>query len=132
MRTLEQRFASDVYEKVNAYAQAHPQDDPQRKRYGAMAQELPVLIHTAGLAQALAFVDAKATGANEKPYRQLLDDLAGVLEFADRAKLAEKSREVPTLAEYADLTRRALLALTWFKRFSQSILKVDATQGDMP
>lgn len=126
MRTLEQEFAGRVYRVVLAQennAQEH------QKRYGAMAQKLPVLIRSAGLAQALAFVDAKATGSNAQPYHQLLDDLANVLEFDNRDDLLRRSREAD-LPEYTALTRRAILALAWFKRFSQSILKVDPTQGE--
>ncbi len=126
MRTLEQQFAAAVYPRVKAYEE---ESDKAKKRYGAMAQQLPVLIRTAGLAQALAFVEAKASGGNEAPYHQLLDDLAIVLEFNSRGALLERSREAG-LDEYVHLTRRALLALTWFKRFSQSILKVDPTAGE--
>jgi len=123
MQTLEQKFARSVYENVKRY---EDKSKSERDGYGRMAQKLPVLIRTAGLAQALAFVDAKATGSNERPYRQLLDDLADVLGYAGRDALLHESRKAK-LAQYMALTRRALLALTWFKRFSQSILKVDPT-----
>ncbi len=123
MKTIEQQFAAAVYPRVKAY---ESENDKAKKRYGVMAQKLPVLIRTAGLAQALAFVEAKATGSNEKPYQQLLNDLATVLNFQDRDTLLTQSRE-SQLDGYVHLTRRALLALTWFKRFSQSILKVDPT-----
>ena len=123
MQTLEQKFARSVYENVKRYEN---ENKSERDGYGRMAQKLPVLIRTAGLAQALAFVDAKATGNNEKAYHQLLDDLAAVLEYDNRQELLRQSRE-ENLIRYMALTRRALLALTWFKRFSQSILKVDPT-----
>jgi len=126
MQTLEQQYARAVYEKVANYQN---EESSRRESYGRMAQKLPVLIRTAGLAQALAFVEAKASGSNEWPYHRLLDDLADVLGEASRDALLQKSREAE-LAEYAYLTRQAMLALTWFKRFSQSILNVDITAGE--
>ncbi|MEW6405862.1 MAG: type III-B CRISPR module-associated protein Cmr5 [Chloroflexota bacterium] len=127
MKTLEQQYAAAIYLKVDAFGQAHPgEDNKDRKRYGVMAQKLPVLVRQAGLAQALAFVDAKATGANKEAYSQLLKDLAEVLREED---LLKKSRE-DEMPSYTRLTRHTLLALTWFKRFSQSILGVDLTEGD--
>ncbi|RMH48275.1 MAG: type III-B CRISPR module-associated protein Cmr5 [Gammaproteobacteria bacterium] len=126
MKTLEQQYAAAVYQKIQSCTEW---GDKEKKRYGVMAQKLPVLIRSAGLAQALAFVDAKASGSNEKPYHQLLDDLASVLGFDARKDLLNRSREAH-LSDYAHLSRRAILALTWFKRFSQSILKVDLTDSE--
>lgn len=127
MKTLEQIYAGRIYPLVQAYYEN--ESKKAQKRYGVMAQKLPVLIHSAGLAQALAFVEAKATGSNERPYHQLLGDLANVMGFESRDALLARSREAQ-LSEYAHLTRRAILALTWFKRFSQSILKVDPTDAE--
>ncbi len=118
MKTLEQEYAGKIYLLVKAY-----ESDEARKYYGGMAQKLPVLVRTAGLAQALAFVEAKASGVREKPYTDLLQHLAQVGDIGDVAK---ESREAE-LPEYMDLTRKTVRALTWFKRFSQSILKMEPT-----
>lgn len=130
MNTLEQEYAAAVYNKVNSFSQANPgEENKDCKRYGVMAQKLPILVRKAGLAQALAFIDAKATGMNEKPYRQLLIDLAEVIHQPNKDAYLDHSRNAEML-EYTRLTRQTLLALTWFKRFSQSILGVDPTEGE--
>lgn len=123
MKTLEQIYAGKIFPLVKAYESESEKD---QKHYGGMAQKLPVLVRTAGLAQALAFVDAKASGVREKPYKALLGNLAQVVNESSTDDFLKNSREAE-LPEYMDLTRKTLLALTWFKRFSQSILKVEPT-----
>jgi CRISPR-associated protein Cmr5 len=124
MRTLEQEFAEKVYEKVDEFGRDHPKNTKQTERdqYGSMAHKLPVLIRTAGLAEALAFVESRGKDAHKK----LLDDLAFVISEDSREELLKKSRK-DGLQEYMYLTRRTILALKWFKRFAQSVLEVDAT-----
>jgi CRISPR-associated protein Cmr5 len=85
-----------------------------------MAHKLPVLIRTAGLAQALAFVQARGKNAHKK----LLDDLATVISAQNGETLATTSRTAP-LPDYMRLTQHALAALLWFKRFAQSVLEVE-------
>ncbi len=122
MRTLEQQFAQTIYEQV---AQIEPKSQ-QAKEYGSMAHKLPVLIRQAGLVQALAYVAARGkSGA-----KQLLDDLATTLGFeGDKPgeQLLARSREA-TLLDYMRLTREATVALTWYKRFAQSVLGIDPTE----
>src|SRR5690606_26625119 len=67
---LEQQFASKIYAQVVGY-----KDSPDQKQYGSMAYTLPILVRTAGLAQALAFVSSKKKAS----YDQLLNHLAKVV-----------------------------------------------------
>lgn len=128
MRTLEQEYAESVYRKVTAFGENHPKDDTGRNQYGSMAHKLPILIRTAGLAEALAFVESRGKEA----HKSLLDDLAAVISENSREELLRKSRN-EGLQSYMYLTRRTMLALKWFKRFAQSVLEVDATaEGDTP
>ncbi|MBX0331288.1 type III-B CRISPR module-associated protein Cmr5 [Oscillochloris sp. ZM17-4] len=123
-QTREQKFAAAVFERISGVtglAQA------EKDKYGSMAHQLPVLIRTAGLAQALAFVDAR----REPVMQRLLDDLAIVLGRAPRADLIRLSRDAP-LADYMRLTQDALAALLWFKRFAQSVLDVTPDQKVEP
>lgn len=96
--------------------------------WGRWAHKLPILIRQAGLAQALAFAEAKGKAGGER----LLDDLAQAL--GDRVQLDAPSREALLkasrtweLAKYQLLTREVLATLVWCKRFAQSVLDVDAT-----
>lgn len=111
MLTRTQQYAAQAFEHVGTVTQAH------RDKYKAMAEKLPALIRTAGLAQALAFVEAKA--ASEAAWGKLLDHLAATLGCPNRAALLNDSRTLP-LAAYMNLTNRALDALLWYKRFAQS------------
>ncbi len=122
MQTREQKYAMDVYTRVAAMKETK-QD---YKSYGAMAHKLPILIHTAGLAQALAFVDARGNKAHEN----LLNDLAATVEKGDKQQLLKSAREAG-LSDYMRLTQQVMAALLWYKRFAQSVLGVDATEATM-
>lgn len=117
MQTRDQKYAADVYEKVSKIKEA------DRASYGSMAHKLPILIHKAGLAQALSFVDSRGNPSQ----KQLLIDLQGTVESQN--PLVERAREVE-LSEYMLLTKQVLDALLWYKRFAQSVLGVDATEDN--
>ncbi len=126
MRTLEQEFAEKVYAKTAAFGAGNPKGKVERDRYGAMAHKLPILVQTAGLAQALAFVQSRGKDG----HKELLRDLAQVVfdeNDLDGGGFAAKSRTAK-MQEYVFYTRRTMLALKWFKRFAQSVLDVDPTQ----
>jgi CRISPR-associated protein Cmr5 len=118
MRTREQEYAAKVYAQVKPLADL---DKKQRKKYGGMAHKLPILIRTAGLAQALAFVEAR--GDKEELQHKLLAHIAEVTIQTDSATLLKRSRE-DNLTAYMHLTQKVLDALLWYKRFAQSVLDV--------
>jgi CRISPR-associated protein Cmr5 len=123
MQTRDQKFAAIVYNQVTQVKTKNAAKE-QYKPYGAMAHKLPVLIRTAGLAQALEFVRSRG-----KPVQQqLLEDLAVTVEQNDTATLLERVRRAE-LSEYMRLTQQTLAALLWYKRFAQSILDVDASEA---
>ncbi|MBK7995033.1 MAG: type III-B CRISPR module-associated protein Cmr5 [Blastocatellia bacterium] len=113
MPTRNQKYASSAYGHVSQVA---TESKEKKDKYKTMADKLPVLIHTAGLAQALAFANAK-NGAF------LLEDLAKTLNTnSNKDDLLKQSREA-NLAEYMKLTKDVLDALSWYKRLSQSLLE---------
>ena len=116
MRTRTQRFADDAFQRVKARQR---QGDPGR--YGRFALSLPTLVRSAGLAQALAFAEAKQQ-------RDLLDDLASTLGKDGAGGLLQASRELPVM-EYMKLTREVLAAADWYKRYAQSILNIDPAEA---
>lgn len=126
MQTNQQKFATSAFTQVQAIK---GRDEKYRQKYGSMSHKLPLLIHTAGLAQALAFVQAR----KETAYNDLLDHLAETVQWPGATsgeKLAEKSRS-EHLDGYILLTRRVTSALIWYKRFAESELGVSAAQ-DIP
>lgn len=110
MPTRTQQLAQAAYDRVNAA--------PSKDRYVSFAKELPTLIHTCGLAQAVAFALAKGE-YNEA----CANDLAAVLtrigyaRCGDARQLAEHIRNPATgVADYVRLSRDALAAAVWLKR----------------
>jgi CRISPR-associated protein Cmr5 len=112
--TRNQRYAAQIFEQVSQLPKA------QHEKYDSMAHKLPVLVRTAGLAQALAFVES----GNSDEQKKLLDHLAEVVGMGNRQTLVKCIRTAE-LAEYMRLTRNVLAALDWYKRFAQSVLDVD-------
>ncbi|MBI5811331.1 MAG: type III-B CRISPR module-associated protein Cmr5 [Deinococcota bacterium] len=119
--TREQKRAQSAFGKVS---QHQSRDKTWRDQYGGMAHKLPVLVRQAGLAQALAFVESRGKEA----HKVLLDDLAQTVGLS-KADLLRQSREA-ALSEYLRLTREVLAAAQWYKRFSQSVLDVEAGAGE--
>jgi CRISPR-associated protein Cmr5 len=122
MKTLEQELADKVYKQVADYAEVNKKDSPERKKYGSMAHKLPILVRTAGLAQALAFVESRG----KKPHHELLEHLAQAVSQSGRDAFVNQSRTA-AMQEYVYLTRKTMLALKWYKRFAESVLDVKAT-----
>ena len=117
MQTREQTYASTIYDQVKNVKGKNFQDD-----YKNAAKNLPFLIRSAGLVQALYFTQTRNTGAEtlirhlanviEKPTETLADnDLKTLAE-----NFLEKVRTKP-INEYIYLTEKCLLALKWYKRF---------------
>ena len=109
INTRNQRYAEQIYNQVQSVSAT------QRAGYEGMAHKLPVLIRTAGLAQAFAFVCARG----ETEHRLLLDHLAEVVGAGNALNLLARSRS-DELARYIRLTQEVLAALLWYKRFAQT------------
>ena len=110
IQTRNQKYAAQVFNHVGAV----PLDE--HDKYTAMAHKLPVLIRSAGLAQALAFVNS----TKERAHERLLDHLAETVGAVSRQNLLERVRQ-DDLPNYIRLTQEALAALLWYKRFAQSL-----------
>jgi CRISPR-associated protein Cmr5 len=115
MQTRDQKYAVDVFNRVSRI----PMEKEYRNSYGGMAHKLPILIRTAGLSQALSFVESRGSDAQ----MQLLKDLTATVGKQD---LVKDAREL-ALSEYIRLTQQVMAALLWYKRFAQSVLDVDTT-----
>lgn len=117
MKTREQDYAAKIYNQVEKVKGETFQDD-----YKNAAKNLPFLIRSAGLVQALYFTQTRNAGAEtlikhlanviEKPTETLSDDELKIL--ADN--FLKKVREMP-INNYIYLTEKCLLALKWYKRF---------------
>jgi CRISPR-associated protein Cmr5 len=119
MQTRDQKYAIDIFGRVSKVSKEKKE---YQNIYGGMSHKLPILIHTAGLAQALSFVEAKAIKVNA--LQQLLKDLSATVEQQDLPAVARNTKE---LSAYIRLTQQVMAALLWYKRFAQSVLDVDVS-----
>jgi len=126
MRTREQEYARDVFVRVRDFSTKYAEGSTERKKYGSMAHKLPVLVRTAGLAQALAFVWSRGDTAQE----QLLKDLAATVgSKGDLDDFLKQSRDL-AFYEYMRLSQKVMAALLWYKRFAESVLGVQAGEDN--
>lgn len=103
IRTKEQQMAQAAFERVQGRSSGF-------EEYSSFALAFPALVHSCGLAQALAFAQAKGR-------TDYLSDLENVL--GEGGDLCTRSREAE-LMEYMRLSRRALMASSWIKRYCQA------------
>lgn len=124
MLTRDQQYAISARECVEAIAVKYEKEEKSRRKYGSTAHKLPILIRTAGLAQALTFIETRGKSKDKaNPYQDFLDDLEKTV---GQNSLCKSAREAE-LDEYMLLTQQVLDALLWYKRFAQSILDIDAS-----
>lgn len=81
--------------------------------YNSFALSFPALIHTCGLAQAVAFAEAKGRS------NDYLADLKAVFNEVEKVNLRDASLKADT-AEYMRISLRAISAASWIKRYCQA------------
>ncbi|MGA9097794.1 MAG: type III-B CRISPR module-associated protein Cmr5 [Methanotrichaceae archaeon] len=86
--------------------------------YIQLAKKFPALVHTCGLAQATAFVQAK----EEKVGKIYLAHLSKVMGLEENTELGERSRD-SNLIEYQRLSFEAIESATWLKRYTEALLE---------
>ena len=107
MQTHEQKMAEAAFGCVEKRKKEDKFDD-----YCSFSSSFPTLIHTCGLAQALSFAKAK----DKDNY---IEDLKVVLEAEN---IVERSRKAEIM-EYIHISRRAISAASWIKRYAQAYRK---------
>lgn len=126
VKTRTQRYAAAALTCIETVKN----DAGLRDEYKSRADNLPVMVMQAGLAQALGFLLAKSKGDIASPYGRYLTDLAKVLQaggagsFANGEALQHHVIKAQ-LSEYQRLTRETLAAAGWLKRFCQAYIKKD-------
>ena len=118
IKTRSHRLATEAYRCV-----VGRKGEPYEKAYSSLAHSFPSMILQNGLAQATGFLLAK--GRDE--HRALLADLNAVLGATERTASdggSELHREIieASLSRTMQLTRQALEASAWIKRYAQGVL----------
>jgi CRISPR-associated protein Cmr5 len=114
-----------------AFGRIHDRNDGTaryRKEYRSFAREFPTLVHQCGLARAVVFAQTKKD--HQLDY---VTDLAEVLTaaghtaVANAEALADRTRSLP-VAGYVRLSRDALDAAVWLKRYVEALFEAPAPQ----
>ena len=114
--TKEQLMAQKAFARVSA-RQAELSND-KFKEYKSFAFSFPSLIHSCGLAQAIAFAVAKKRD-------DYISDLEEVFSAIDsNGNLQERSRNA-AIMEYMRISRHAVSAASWIKRYCQAAPEVN-------
>ncbi len=122
MQTRTQSDAIRALKQINGVKES---GDKLTQRYGILAHRFPIMVRQNGLQQALGFVTGKSAGNSNSPEGQFLSHIAETLEL-EAENLTEKILEAE-LEQYQFYTRRCLEAAIWYRRFTESVLKIDAT-----
>lgn len=126
MQTRTQLFALTAYPRVEEQSKNQQGHDVDRKKlatkYRTLALTFPNTILQSGLSQATGFLLAKGN----PEHTAYLNDLAQVMAngLADGAGLHQRTIN-SEVGEYQQLTRRALEASAWLKRYTQALLKAE-------
>lgn len=118
MNTRSRQHAANAHACVSAVA-----SQAYASKYRALALSFPIMVLQSGLAQATGFLQAKSSDNNE--YQRYLSDLAGIL-GKNSGKSLHKAVIESRLPDYQQLTRQALDASGWLKRYAQALLQEDA------
>jgi CRISPR-associated protein Cmr5 len=116
VHTRSQRLAQAAFPRIQSRMQGLR--EKAFEEYRSFVKKFPALIHTCGLAQAVAFALAK----QENDY---IEDLAAVLresghpEVTSAQTLHERARTQP-LSGYLRLSRDAINAASWLKRYVEA------------
>lgn len=119
VNTRSQKLAQKAY----ACVEQRKNNSPTKEfgEYTGFAKKFPALVHTCGLAQAIAF--ARARGGVQERYAT---DLAAVLNagghtgFGTAAELAAQTRD-QAVTDYLRLSRDAINAAVWLKRYAEAL-----------
>jgi CRISPR-associated protein Cmr5 len=103
--TKQQERAKNAYECLSPEKQIADE-------YRQFAKRFPALVHSCGLAQAVAFAQAK----DKNDY---LNDLAKVMGITNGQILCRVSRTID-MVEYQQKTREAIECATWIKRYAEA------------
>lgn len=119
LQTRSQRYAQKAFACVQKIAN----DKTLAEKYQSYARNLPTMILQCGLAQTVAFVQAKQqVDKDNKPvdaYAHWLADMKTVLE---NKELCKQAREAG-LSAYMLLTYQTLDAAGWLKRYAEALIE---------
>ncbi len=120
-----------------AFLRIHERDGQLTPEYVTIAKKFPSLVHTCGLAQAVAFYEAKGStkpgkpGKPEKPHLLYLKDLAAVLTSVGHQQIGTVEQltdivRTEAISGYLRLSRDTIDAASWLKRYVEAVASDEA------
>ncbi len=126
VHTRSQKLAQAAYARIALHTNSGRKNPD--KEYVSFAKKFPALIHTCGLAQAVAFARAKKQA-------NYIADLTEVLRAADHSEMTgqdslDQHARTQQLTGYLRLSRDAINAASWLKRYVEAATPDDTTEGE--
>jgi len=87
----------------------------EKEDYAQIAKKFPALVHSCGLAQAVAFIEAKEGEVGKKYLTHVCAVLNEHQDIGDVSRNAE-------LMEYQRFSRDVIESATWIKRYTEALL----------
>ena len=117
VHTRSQKLAQAAFSNANARHNSLKEKD--FNEYISFAKKFPALMHTCGLAQAVAFALAK----KESDY---INDLSALLNAGGYSNISSASAllnqtQTLQLGEYLRLSRDSINAASWLKRYAEAV-----------
>lgn len=114
MQIRTQKYAEIAYPLVEAI-----QNTSMEVKYRTLALTFPTMIMQSGLAQAIGFLKAKG----ESHHQTMLEHLTKLLDHQVTSEQLYQNILKSDIIEYQLLTRKAIEASSWLKRYTQALLE---------
>ncbi len=127
MPTLDQTRAKLAFADITEVKKL---DEAGRKKYASMVHAMPSLLRSAGLSQALHFVQSRKNDDQKRlveHFAKQLSRLNAKIKTSD--DLLREVRE-SELSMYLRMTQEALACANWYRRFVQGELRIEAGSSD--
>ncbi|OBZ15727.1 type III-B CRISPR module-associated protein Cmr5 [Bacillus sp. FJAT-27264] len=116
MRSADHHYAEIAFKHVSSLI-----GDSNAESYGQLCHRFPIMVQTNGLRLTIIFFQAKVKNQlkQSKVFDQYLQHMQEVLGIDNWSKAVALQN-----ADYLHLTRKALKASVWFKRYAEALLNV--------
>ncbi len=123
MQTNSQKMAQAAYGRLS--------DSKVTKEFRSVSRGFPTMVHRSGLLQAISFAQSKGAGPHGEYLMVLVDVLkaVGFSGSADVKALHATILKMPSL-EYMRISRAALEAAGWIKRYAEALAPGSAKAGE--
>lgn len=120
MKSIDHHYAKVAYQCVMQQSEATASE---AESYGRLCHKFPSMVMLNGLRLTATYF--YSNHKEDPAYLRYLEDMGQALNFAEWNNIPESN------TEYRHLSRNALRASIWFKRYAEAILHVNAEQTSL-